>query len=80
MVNLEQSYYLKSEMKEIVQKLIDICFECVLVATSDRCYKIKDGTNEEKAAWVARQLRLCGFNTEPRGTSWGVLCAREDND
>ena len=62
-------YYTKDD----IQKLINICFECVLVATDDDNYKIKNGTNEEKAAWVARQLRLCGYDTEPMGSSWGVL-------
>lgn len=59
--------------KEDIQKLIDICFQCVLVATDDKNFKIKNGTDEEKATWVARQLRLCGFDTEPLGSSWGVL-------
>ena len=53
------------------QKLIDICFELVLVATQNKKFCKK--SNEEKAAWVARQLRLCGFETEPMGASWGVL-------
>ena len=53
------------------QKLIDICFELVLVATQNKKFCKK--SNEEKAAWVARQLRLCGFDTEPMGASWGVL-------
>ena len=53
------------------QKLVDICFELVLVATSNKKFCKK--SDEEKAAWVARQLRLCGFETEPMGASWGVL-------
>jgi len=50
------------ESKE--QKLIDICFELVLVATSKENRKFfnkKD--NEEKAAWVSKQLEHCGFKT-----------------
>lgn len=53
------------------QELVDICFELVLVATQNKKFCKK--SNEEKAAWVARQLRLCGFDTEPMGASWGVL-------
>ena len=30
-------------------------------------------SNEEIAAWVALQLRECGFETTPVGASWGVL-------
>lgn len=65
----------ESYTREEVQKLIDICFECVLVATDSKyCYKIKNAkSNEIKAEWVARQLRGCGFDTEPMGSSWGVL-------
>lgn len=33
---------------------------------------------EENAAWIARQLNLMGFPTEPRGVSWGVLIAPSD--
>ena len=79
MVNLEKNFYTNTEMREIAQELIDICFQCVLVATDDKCYKIKNAKNDEiKAEWVARQLRSCGFNTEPMGMSWGVL-QREDS-
>jgi hypothetical protein len=53
------------------QKLIDILFQSVLVSTSSSWFKGK--SNEEKAKWVAEQLRGCGFNTEPCGSSWGVL-------
>ncbi len=56
------------------QKLVDICFQLVLTAT-DRNFK-KDFTRMnvvEKASWVAKQLRECGFDTEPCGSSWGVL-------
>lgn len=59
--------------KDAVQKLIDICFTCVLTATDDKYPQLKNGTDEEKATWVARQLRLCGYDTEPIGASWGRL-------
>ncbi len=56
------------------QKLIDICFDLVLTITSDPHVDIfKKKTNDEKAEWVAKQLRGCGFDTYPVGASWGVL-------
>lgn len=73
-INLNKSWYLNSEMREIAQKLINICFSCVLYATDERCFKVKYAESDEiKAEWVARQLRGCGFDTEPMGMSWGVL-------
>jgi hypothetical protein len=53
------------------QKLVDLCFAMVLAATEDPVFCAK--SNEEKAAWVADHLRYSGFNTEPCGSSWGVL-------
>lgn len=29
--------------------------------------------NEQKAEYIARQLRSCGFDTYPCGALWGVL-------
>jgi len=56
--------------KEERQKLVDICFELVFAA-----YKCERGSmsREDLGKWVASQLRQCGFDTEPRGCSWGVL-------
>lgn len=56
------------------QKLIDICFQLVLTATDKQYVKrfIKM-TTEQKADWVAKQLRGCGFDTSPCGASWGTL-------
>ena len=62
------------------QKLIDLCFSIGLLI-SDTKGKDREGneitlykkSNEEKAEWIARQLRACGFDTVPRGMSWGVL-------
>lgn len=51
------------------QKLIDIMFQVALVSAEYKHNKSK----EEIAAWVAKQLRECGFDTVPRGASWGVL-------
>lgn len=33
----------------------------------------KKMSREEKAAWVRRQLDLCGYKTVPMGMKWGVL-------
>ena len=51
-------------------------FEAVLVASYEPWFKGK--SNEQKAKWVAEQLRCCGFNTEPCGASWGVLVDNQD--
>jgi len=54
------------------QKLIDICFEIGLTI-SDTRYNMYKKSNEEKADWIAQQLRGCGFDTQPVGSSWGKL-------
>lgn len=63
------------EWKDDKQKLVDICFQLVLVATSSESFCKK--TNPEKAEWVADQLRGCGFDTKPCGSSWGVLVPKD---
>lgn len=51
------------------QKLVDIVFEVAIVSA-----KYMNGKpNDEIAAWVAHQLKECGFDTKPCGMSWGVL-------
>ena len=55
------------------QKLIDACFELVLVATDPKNIWFKKKTNEQKAEWVTRELKALGFSTSPCGLSWGVL-------
>jgi hypothetical protein len=57
------------------QKLIDLCFSLTLTASAWE--SIHKSSNEEIAKWVANNLRLCGFPTEPCGMSWGVL--KKDN-
>lgn len=56
------------------QQLVDITFSCVLTMFDD---KYRDTfiamTQEQLAAWVAKQLDGCGFYTQPVGSSWGVL-------
>lgn len=65
--------------KEKLQKLIDLCFEIGLTISDtgkDRGgndIALHKKSSEEKARWIAQQLRLCGFDTEPVGSSWGVL-------
>ena len=51
------------------QKLVDIMFQ---VAESCAVYQ-KNETTEDRMEYVATQLRACGFDTEPVGSSWGVL-------
>ena len=58
--------------KEKEQKLVDIIFSVALTVNENHHYW-KDKSREELAAWVSRQLSLCGFETEPIGSSWGVL-------
>ena len=53
------------------QKLIDICFEIGLTIKSTD--KLKAMTHHELAEWIAKQLRECGYDTKPSGSSWGVL-------
>lgn len=56
------------------QQLVDIVFSCVLTITAPEHAAIFAAkTNEEKAAWVAKQLRECGFDTVPVGACWGRL-------
>jgi len=56
------------------QKLVDICFELVLTITAKEHIKIfSKKSNEEKAEWVAKQLKGCGFSTHLVGASWGML-------
>ncbi len=52
------------------QYLVDLMFSMVLtVNRGDTALK----NDQEAAAWVAKQLRLCGFDTVPVGSSWGKL-------
>lgn len=61
------------------QKLIDLCFQIGLMLSTpgkdrgDIPYDMTVWDLEEKAEWIAEQLRLNGFDTEPCGASWGVL-------
>ena len=59
------------------QQLVDICFSIALTVKDNyKHFKKKD--NEFVANWVAEQLRGCGFDTSPCGSSWGVLNFNKD--
>lgn len=60
------------------QKLVDLCFEIGLMI-SDKEYKFYEKSIEERAEWITRQLKGCGFPTMPCGMSWGVLIDKENN-
>ena len=61
------------------QKLVDLCFELVLTIThKEHAAIFAAKTNEDKAAWVAAQLRGCGFDTAPCGATWGLLKRQSD--
>jgi hypothetical protein len=67
---------LASAMANREQKLVDIAFSLVsTVGVYPEPFARM--TQEERMDWVARQLHGCGFDTEPRGASWGVLVDTE---
>ena len=51
------------------QKLVDLCFDIALFSAEHLHFN----STKEIAEWVAKQLRICGFPTQPCGASWGVL-------
>jgi len=53
------------------QQLIDIMFQVALTMHNNPWFVGK--SQEEVAEWVQKQLKDCGFETEPCGASWGVL-------
>jgi len=56
------------------QKLIDICFEIAMTLHDPKYRKHFHSMDKEHLAkWVRHQLKGCGFDTEPCGSSWGVL-------
>ena len=60
--------------KQEVQKLIDIIFEIGLTISDKRYREYFDKLEyEELPEWIAKQLKGCGFNTHPLGSSWGYL-------
>lgn len=57
------------------QKLINLIFEMILVATNDPVFCKKP--RGERMAWVANQLRDFGYDTHPIGMSWGRIVDKE---
>jgi hypothetical protein len=56
------------------QELIDILYQAVLTVLDPAFHKdFMKLSQEQKAAWVTRQLKGCGFDTRPVGGCWGVL-------
>lgn len=56
------------------QKLVNIAFECVAMVTDKQfAAHFQKMPLPERMAWVAKQLRECGFPTHPVGASWGNL-------
>jgi hypothetical protein len=56
------------------QKLVDLCFEIgMMISTRGKGYGLSKLSIEKKGEWIAEQLRLCGFDTKPCGSSWGIL-------
>lgn len=53
------------------QKLVDIMFEIALGVHASQT--LQNLSREQLAEWVAKQLRECGFDTQPMGMSWGRL-------
>ena len=58
--------------KNTDQKLVDICFS-IGFAVNENQYHFNRMTREDFGEWIAIQLRECGYDTEPVGSSWGVL-------
>jgi hypothetical protein len=54
------------------QQLIDITFQIALTVWKHSDW-FESKTKEEVCSWVSKQLKECGFNTIPIGSSWGVL-------
>lgn len=56
------------------QKLIDIMFQVAQHSALNWSSPDYYGDHQEKhMEWVAEQLRECGFDTRPVGSTWGVL-------
>jgi hypothetical protein len=54
------------------QDLVDICFE-IAMTVADRPDVFSSMSRQEIAEWTAKQLKMCGFPTQPCGASWGLL-------
>lgn len=64
----------RKDIMDREQKLIDICFQLVFVATQkENRHYFDQLSTKDIMDWVADQLKTCGFDTCPVGASWGVL-------
>lgn len=59
-------------MMRNIQKLLDTMFE-IAVRNYDNSNFKKDVSRNQYMEWVREQFHHCGYDTEPRGSSWGVL-------
>ncbi len=63
-----------SKIADREQDLVDLIFQFVLAVSSpEHAAKFAEKSVEDRVAWVAKQLRSCGFDTVPIGASWGIL-------
>lgn len=53
------------------QKLIDLMFEIGITIKVSPA--LQEKSIPELTVWIRKQLDMCGFHTEPCGSSWGVL-------
>ncbi len=60
-------------MRSREQELVDIVFQVGLVTKQNYNGYFDTLNREQYMEWVAKQLRDCGFDTVPRGLSWGEL-------
>jgi DNA-directed RNA polymerase subunit N (RpoN/RPB10) len=58
-----------SDMNKAKQDLITLCFS-IGIMISDPKHEFHKKTVEERAEWIAKQLRDCGYDTKPVGMSW----------
>lgn len=58
------------------RKLTDILVQMVFAATEDEVFCAK--SLEEKAAWISKTLRKCGYENKPVGSSFCYLTEVRD--
>lgn len=56
------------------QELVDLCFAIGMTAAKGWQNSLKiEGEEQQVIDWIAKSLRDSGFNTQPMGSSHGVL-------
>lgn len=63
----------KTYSKQDVQKLVDYAFAIAIATFENHEHYKKTFNKEQYMLWVAQNLREGGFDTQPKGSSWGVL-------